>query len=107
MREQELISSSGFRGLAMKEISPDLCAKIGLSLSDLKPGQYCVGRDVRLSSPLHSKALITGLNGGGSDVIDLGLAPTPAVAFYSRGKTGGAMITAYGIDTPRLPDRRV
>ena len=78
----------------MQEISPDLCMKIGLSLSNLSKGAYYVGHDVRLSSPLLTQSLINGLNEGGSDAVNLGLAPTPAVAFYSRGKTGGAMITA-------------
>jgi phosphoglucosamine mutase len=91
---QELISSSGFRGLAMKEISPDLMMKIGLSLSNFDKGTYTVGQDVRLSSPLLARSLINGLNAGGSNTVLLGLAPTPAVAFYSRGKKGGAMITA-------------
>lgn len=78
----------------MVEISPDLCSKIGLALANKAGGSYAVGHDVRLSSPLLTRALITGLNEGGSDALDLGLAPTPAVAYYSQGKTGGAMVTA-------------
>jgi len=91
---QELISSSGLRGLAMKEVSPELCMKVGLALSQINKGSYVVGHDVRLSSPLLAQSLINGLNAGGSDVLYLGLAPTPAVAFYSRGYKGGAVITA-------------
>jgi phosphoglucosamine mutase len=91
---QELVSSSGFRGLAMDEISPDLCMEIGLALSGAASGPYVVGHDTRLSSPLLKQALITGLNEGGSDAVDLGLMPTPAVAFYSLGRAGGAMVTA-------------
>jgi phosphoglucosamine mutase len=90
----ELVSSSGIRGLAIKEISPDLCLKVGLSLSTKNPGEYVVGHDVRLSSPLLANSLIDGLNSGGSDSIFLGLAPTPAVAYYSRRFSGGIAITA-------------
>ena len=68
--------------------------KVGLALAEQSSGLYAVGYDVRLSSPLLAQALLTGINAGGSDVVSLGLAPTPAVAFYSRGKAGGAIITA-------------
>jgi phosphoglucosamine mutase len=91
---QELISSSGLRGLAMKEVSPELCMRVGMALSRINKGSYVVGHDVRLSSPLLAQSLINGLNAGGSDVLYLGLASTPAVAFYSRGNKGGAVITA-------------
>jgi phosphoglucosamine mutase len=91
---QELISSSGLRGIAMKEVSPELCMKVGIALSNVNKGSYAVGHDVRLSSPLLARSLINGLNAGGSNVLYLGLAPTPAVAFYSRGHKGGAVITA-------------
>jgi phosphoglucosamine mutase len=89
-----LVSSSGFRGLAISEISPEFCMKVGLALSNILKGKYSVGHDVRITSPLLAQSLVSGLNAGGSDVIDLGMAPTPAVAFYSEGKTGGAMVTA-------------
>ncbi len=89
-----LVSSSGFRGLALKEITPELCLRLGLALSGLLGGTCVVGRDVRLSSPLLAQSLIDGLNSGGSDTVFLGLAPTPAVSFYSRRHSGGAMVTA-------------
>jgi phosphomannomutase len=91
---QELVSSSGVRGLAMKEISPELCFNLGVALSGTARGVYAVGHDVRLTSPLLAKSFANGLNAGGSDALFLGLAPTPAVAFYSKGKLGGAMTTA-------------
>jgi len=91
---QGLVSSSGFRGHAIREISPEFCMKVGLALSNVLKGKYAVGHDVRLTSPLLTQSLINGLNAGGSDVIDLGMAPTPAVAFYAEGKAGGAMVTA-------------
>ncbi|MCX8181620.1 MAG: hypothetical protein N3D12_00715 [Candidatus Methanomethyliaceae archaeon] len=89
-----LVSSSGIRGLAIKEVSPDLCLRVGLSLSAQNRGEYVVGHDVRLSSPLLANLLMDGLNAGGSDSIFLGLSPTPAVAYYSRLFSGGVAITA-------------
>ncbi|MDD1776372.1 MAG: hypothetical protein LUP94_03355, partial [Candidatus Methanomethylicus sp.] len=91
---QELVSSSGIRGLAIDEVSPRLCMDFGLAISSNHKGTYALGYDVRVTSQLLARSLANGLNAGGSDVISLGLAPTPAVAFYSKGKAGGAMITA-------------
>ncbi|MDH5811531.1 MAG: hypothetical protein QE160_04595 [Candidatus Verstraetearchaeota archaeon] len=90
----QLVSSSGIRGLAIKEISPDLCFRVGLSISAQSRGEYVVGHDVRLSSPLFANLLMDGLNAGGSDSIFLGLSPTPAVAYYSKLFSGGVAITA-------------
>jgi phosphoglucosamine mutase len=89
-----LISSSGFRGIALKEITPSFCLAMGEAISSLHPGVHAVGHDVRFSSPLLAHSLALGLNSGGSDVKYIGLAPTPATAFYSRGSAGGAMVTA-------------
>ncbi len=89
-----LVGSSGFRGVALREITPGLCLAMGNAISSINPGCYALGHDVRFSSPLLTLALAVGLNSGGSDVMHMGLAPTPALAFYSRGKTGGAMVTA-------------
>ena len=91
---EELVGSSGFRGIALNDISPSLCLAMGITISSLNVGKYAVGHDVRLSSPLLAFSLALGLNAGGSDVEYVGLAPTPAIAFYSRGNSGGGMITA-------------
>jgi len=89
-----LVGSSGFRGIALKEVTPSFCLAMGEAISSLSPGKHAVGHDVRFSSPLLATALALGLNAGGSDVKCIGLAPTPALAFYSRGNSGGAMVTA-------------
>jgi phosphoglucosamine mutase len=91
---EEFLGSSGFRGIALEDISPNFCLAMGMAISSLDHGKYAVGHDVRLSSPLLALSLALGLNAGGSDVEYLGLAPTPALAFHSRGKSGGGMITA-------------
>ncbi|MGC8936617.1 MAG: hypothetical protein ACP5KV_04550 [Candidatus Methanomethylicaceae archaeon] len=90
----KLVSSSGIRGIAMREVSPDLCMMLGLSISAKMRGDFVVGHDVRLSSPLLANSLMDGLNAGGSNSIFLGLSPTPAVAYYSKHFSGGLVITA-------------
>lgn len=78
----------------MEEITPELFLRLGLALSTAKGGTYAVGYDVRRTSPLLAKAFECGLNAGGSDTISCGLLPTPALAYLSRGVSGGVMITA-------------
>ena len=55
-----------------------------------------VGQDTRSSSNLLKYALVSGLNAAGVDVIDLGVVPTPVVAFMTvKHKTSaGFVITA-------------
>lgn len=89
-----LVSSSGIRGVAMEEVTPSLLMGLGIALGSERKGCQIIGHDVRHSSPLLARALACGINASGSDVQFLGLAPTPAVAFYSRKKCGGAMVTA-------------
>ncbi|MCQ5340336.1 MAG: phosphoglucosamine mutase [Candidatus Methanomethylicia archaeon] len=91
---KEIISSSGIRGLAISEISPEFCMKIGIAISNNKKGEYVIGHDVRLSSYLLANSLANGICAGGSDSIFIGLSPTPAIAFYARNFTGGIVITA-------------
>jgi phosphoglucosamine mutase len=42
-----------------------------------------IGKDTRVSSDMIEAALIAGLNSGGADVVTLGVAPTPAVAYIT------------------------
>lgn len=55
-----------------------------------------VGFDGRLSSPILSKALITGLQSAGCNVVNLGLIPTPLLYFATHvsSHSSGVMLTA-------------
>ncbi len=55
-----------------------------------------VGQDTRASSAMLTAALAAGLSSRGADVIELGVAPTPAVAHLvtALGATAGAMVSA-------------
>ena len=46
-------------------------------------GPFLLGRDTRWSGPMVAAALASGLASEGADVIDLGVLPTPGVAWYS------------------------
>ncbi len=78
----------------MDEISPEMCFGVGLAYGNASKGTFVLGMDPRLSSPLLALSLASGISASGSSVQILGLAPTPAVAFYSKEMSGGAMVTA-------------
>ena len=49
----------------------------------LGKGPFLLGRDTRWSGPMVLAALASGLAAEGADVVDLGVLPTPGVAWYS------------------------
>ncbi len=76
--------TDGIRGVANSELTPELALAIGLAASDVleaPKGRFFVGRDTRKSGPLLQAALSAGLASGGMDVVDIGVVPTPGVAF--------------------------
>ena len=54
-----------------------------------------VGRDGRLTGPMLSESLISGLIESGCHVVDIGMVPTPLVYFatYTKGASSGVMVT--------------
>ena len=66
---------------------------------------FLVGRDTRRSGPLLQAALSAGMASEGADVVDLGVLPTPGVAWLSapRGRPGRR---GLGLAQPLLRQRR-
>src|SRR5690349_20524707 len=76
--------TDGVRGVANAELTPELVVALGRAAARVLPGgTFLVGRDTRLSGPMLQAALTAGLESEGVDVADLGVLPTPAVAFLS------------------------
>jgi len=93
---RRLFGTNGIRGVVNEELTPQIAVQIGAAIgSYFRRGNLLVGYDSRTSSPLLSRAVIGGLNSVGCDVLDAGMAPTPAVQFWVRnhGINGGIMIT--------------
>ncbi len=98
----KLFGTFGVRGIANEKITPEFALKIGMAFGTLlkregrKRPLVVVGRDPRVSGEMLEGALISGLLSMGVDVIDVGIAPTPAIQFACRhfGTDGGAVITA-------------
>jgi phosphoglucosamine mutase len=97
-----LFGTDGVRGIANTELSCELAMEIGraaatvLSSGSRHRPTFVIGSDTRASSDMLGGALIAGLCSVGADVIQLGVVPTPAVA-YLVGKykaDAGVMISA-------------
>jgi phosphoglucosamine mutase len=92
-----LFGSSGVRGLANNELTPALAAEIGqavVTCSDAK--RVIVGRDTRTSGPMLEDAAVAGLLSTGANVWQVGVLPTPVLAFLTKElkADAGIMITA-------------
>jgi phosphoglucosamine mutase len=76
--------TDGVRGVANVDLTPELLVALGRAAARvLGPGPFLVGRDTRWSGPLVMAALASGLMAEGCDVVDLGVVPTPGVAYAS------------------------
>ena len=97
-----LFGTSGIRGRANVEITPEMAAKLGVTFASFlgNRGTVAVGRDVRLPARPVQYAFISGVLAGGVNVEDCGVAPTPAVLWTvkERGLDGAAVVT--GSHTP-------
>lgn len=99
-----IFGTDGVRGVANRELTPELALKLGLAggryLLDkqINPGRgkVFIGRDTRLSGDMLESALVAGLTAAGLDVHLGGILPTPAVAYLTRTEdfSGGIMISA-------------
>lgn len=93
----KLFGSSGVRGIVNEFLTPELACKIGLaSASIIKAKKALIGRDTRTSGLMIKQALTSGLLSCGVDVTDLGIIPTPVLAYLtSKLKADiGFMLTA-------------
>jgi len=88
-----MFGSSGIRGIANEEITPQLALSLGLAIGGEYP-RVVVGHDPRVSSEMIEHAIIAGLLSAGSEVIKVGLVPTPTLALASKHYGCGVAITA-------------
>ena len=78
------------------ELTPELAKGVGAAFAILTGApQIAVGRDCRASSPAIAGALIEGITGQGTDVLDLGEVATDCVYYVSGSRSvPGVMVTA-------------
>ncbi|HWC11092.1 MAG TPA: phosphoglucosamine mutase, partial [Acidimicrobiales bacterium] len=88
--------TDGVRGVANVDLTPELVLALGRAAARvLGADRFLVGRDTRISGSMLLAALSAGITAEGVDVVDLGIMPTPGVAWAS-GDRGlpAAMISA-------------
>lgn len=85
----KLFGTDGIRGVANRDLTPELAYKIGriaawlLGNKDEK-SLFLIGRDTRLSGSMLEGSLTAGISSVGGDVRLLGIISTPAVAYLTR-----------------------
>lgn len=119
-----LFGTDGARGVANTEISCELAMKIGrytavvLGKEKETPLRILIGTDTRRSADMLSNAIISGFCSAGCNVLHIGVAPTPAIAYLVRqyNYDAGVVISAshnsfeyngikiFGPDGYKLPD---
>lgn len=86
-----LFGTDGVRGLANRDLTPKLALDLGEAAVRILGSDHCkgtrrralVGRDTRVSGDFLGAALSAGMSAGGFDVIDVGILPTPGIAFLT------------------------
>ncbi|MCL2616830.1 MAG: phosphoglucosamine mutase [Defluviitaleaceae bacterium] len=97
----KLFGTDGVRGLANRELTPELAFKLGkagayvLTKHAHQAPRILLGMDTRRSSSMLAAALTAGMCSMGANVYNAGVIPTPGVAFITRkGYDAGVMISA-------------
>lgn len=98
-----LFGTDGVRGLANRDLTAPMALSLAAAAAVVLPERSdggrptaVVGRDPRASGEFLSAAVIAGLASAGVDVWDIGVVPTPAVAFLTEesGADFGVMLSA-------------
>ena len=88
-RMAKLFGTDGVRGIANADLSCELALKIGAAgasvlTSAVHNPRILLGADTRLSGDMLCAALTAGICSVGGDVINVGVVPTPAMAYLVR-----------------------
>ncbi|NNC78812.1 MAG: phosphoglucosamine mutase [Acidimicrobiales bacterium] len=77
--------TDGVRGRAFTELTEDFARALGAAaVTVLETSSMMIGRDTRESGPALQAAFAEGCAAAGASIVDLGVAPTPAVAWMSK-----------------------
>ncbi len=92
----QLFGTDGVRGIVDKDLTRELAIKIGASVSrvlkdNLKKDKlkFIIGSDTRESKDMFTNAVSYGVTNEGCDMINVGVLPTPAIAY---------LVKLYGLD---------
>ena len=104
-RMARLFGTDGVRGVANEDLTAELALKLSVAAAhvlgeagafDGRRAVAIVGRDTRISGEFLQAAVMSGLASAGVDVIDVGVIPTPGLAYLveSQGVDIGVMLSA-------------
>lgn len=98
---RRLFGTDGIRGKVGELLTPALALQVGYWAGQAlqqegKTGPFILGQDSRCSSDMLAMSLSAGLTAAGLEVWNVGLCPTPAVAYltHAMNALGGVMISA-------------
>lgn len=101
-----LFGTDGVRGIANTFLSPELAfvlGRVGAGVIGQKlgrPPKVIVGRDTRLSGDMLGAAVMAGIASVGGHALDVGVIPTPGVAFLVRDLSADAGIIVSASHNP-------
>jgi phosphoglucosamine mutase len=98
---RKLFGTDGIRGLANKELTPELVLRIGKAAARFltkegQRGKVLIGKDSRPSGDFLEASLAAGILSSGNDVYSAGILSTPAIALLTKllNMDGGIVISA-------------
>lgn len=110
-----LFGTDGVRGLANRDITAELAVDLAVAAAHVlgERGEFSghrpravLGRDTRRSGQFLSSAVAAGLASAGVDVLDLGVVPTPGVAFLTASTEADLGVVISASHNP-MPDNGI
>ncbi|HEY6326312.1 MAG TPA: phosphoglucosamine mutase [Candidatus Cybelea sp.] len=100
-----LFGTDGVRGVANRELTPELALRIGRAAASLLPDEteprpVIVGRDTRVSGTMLEAAIVAGITSVGRDAVSVGIVPTPAIACITRAEDAAAGVVISASHNP-------
>ena len=92
-----LFGINGVRGTANRDLTPEVALQIGKVVGRTFGRRIAVATDARDSADMLRSAVSAGIMASGTDIVDLGILPTPVLQYYVKSHpdiTGGIVITA-------------
>ncbi len=81
-----LFGTNGIRGKIGERFTVDFLVKVGMAIGTAleKNSHIILGSDTRISGDMVKNAVLSGILATGVNVIDIGIAPTPAIQLYTK-----------------------
>ncbi len=100
-----MFGTDGVRGVANRDLSPDLAFKLGragahILARESSNTRVVIGRDTRVSGDMLEAALMAGICSAGVNVIKVGIMPTPGIAYLTSKLSAAAGVALSASHNP-------